>query len=1333
MLMALFAPLAMNGQSAMTMTVYENETATNSYIPLYGYDGDYYQKTEFVIPASELTALNGKAITQMAFYISGSNPTKVWGPFQVFLKEVNFTTISAWQGDSGATTVYTGTFDGTSGTVTVAFNGNTPTYTYNGGNLLVGVYLTTTDGQWNSASFYGKNVQGASGNGYDNSSLAGCSFSQKNFVPRTTFTYLTSDPSIVLNPTSATVMTGFSQTLTASTFNVTGTPTITYTSSNTSVATVSGSGTTATVTGVAPGTATITASMTVNGTPYTATCAITVEAPHYCTPNPSSVDGVGITAVNFGTGDVVSNSNSNGLPSSSPFYGDYTSMVGSFDPGATATVSITYTTGSSTYYNYGTLIWVDWNKDYTFDDSEIVFEGQSSQSSNPSGPHTLDATFTVPANQAADDYRMRIAGADSYFDRYLSGYSDGNHDACFSSSYAVCHDYTLRVNSASNCPAPTNLTATNLMPTSATLNWEGEAESYNVRYRATSSGFSYNFETATPWAVDNFSPCTTYDGDGSATGSIQDVTFTNQGYTGSFIAFQNGVTTNAASHSGNAFGACFFATTPANNDYFILPAITIENGYVFKFWAKSFSSSYRESFRAGVYNGNGNLSAVLGSNASVPNTWTEYSYNLSSYVGQTIQLAIHCNSNDCFAFFIDDIFVGDPNFTPTWSEPITGVTSPYILTGLNSETDYEFQVQADCGTEGESNWSASATFTTPDACAVPTGLTAEVTGNTAELSWTGAQENYNVQYREFDPTVPATIILNVPNDIWNDGSGYQMLLDADATAYEGNSISDYSIFEYLIPTNATYDPNTTGFVINTSVTIQIPAGTYDWFITNPSPDYNNVYVAASNGNVGGSQNNYVFEAGMTYEFTPSLYGNNDGIDVTITDNGNAWTLIEGVTNPYTLTNLSSQTSYQYQVQGVDCDGNGDNTDWSASASFTTGEFYTLPIVGYESTTNSNGTINRGGYYLIASPIGDVKPTAVTNMIPANPQVQGYDLYSFDHTQDNEWVNYRPGTGSPNPDYKLERGKGYLYANQETVTLVFSGSGITSGTQEVPLKPYSTTSAQGNHVDFPGWNLVGNPFAVTAWLEGNRGFYTMDANCIFFASVESQHIEAMQGIFVVAGEDEEEPTVTFTTDDPESKSSMFALNLSHGRNLIDRAIVRLDGGRQLPKLQFIQGSTKVYIPVDGQDYAIVSCEEMGAMPVSFKAEENGSYTLSLNSENVSFAYLHLIDNLTGKDVDLLETPSYSFEAKTTDYANRFKLVFATGDNSNDDNFAFFSNGSFVINNDGAATLQVIDVTGRILSSESINGCTNVNVNAAPGVYMLRLINGNNVKVQKVVVK
>ena len=47
--------------------------------------------------------------------------------------------------------------------------------------------------------------------------------------------------------------------------------------------------------------------------------------------------------------------------------------------------------------------------------------------------------------------------------------------------------------------------------------------------------------------------------------------------------------------------------------------------------------------------------------------------------------------------------------------------------------------------------------------------------------------------------------------------------------------------------------------------------------------------------------------------------------------------------------------------------------------------------------------------------------------------------------------------------------------------------------------------------------------------------------------------------------------------------------------------------------------------------------------------------------------------------------------------------------------------------------MVDVTGRVLSSETISGSCSKTVNAAPGVYMLRLINGDNMKVQKVVVK
>ena len=379
----------------------------------------------------------------------------------------------------------------------------------------------------------------------------------------------------------------------------------------------------------------------------------------------------------------------------------------------------------------------------------------------------------------------------------------------------------------------------------------------------------------------------------------------------------------------------------------------------------------------------------------------------------------------------------------------------------------------------------------------------------------------------------------------------------------------------------------------------------------------------------------------------------------------------------------------------------------------------LPITGYGTGT--------GNWYLIATPIGDVAPTNVANMLS-----NSYDLYYFDQEGDddgNEWINYKgdathPGMGG----FGLEIGKGYLYANSNDVDLIFTGRcPVTESTYPVTLK-------KTNGVRFAGWNLVGNPYADIAYFADNRDFYTMNSTATAFELIgaeDARHIEAAEGVFVTAEVNNEE--VVFTTTAPAKTGNRLALNLSQGNNVIDRAFIRFGECRQLPKLQFNRNSTKLYIPMDDEDYAVVRAEEMGEMPVNFKAESNGNYSLNFGMDNVEFAYLHLIDNLTGNEVDLLQTPSYSFEASTTDYASRFKLVFATGNNSNDDNFAYFSNGSFVINNEGIATLQVIDVTGRIVKCESINGCTNVNVNAAPGVYMLRLVNGTDLKVQKVVVK
>jgi hypothetical protein len=58
---------------------------------------------------------------------------------------------------------------------------------------------------------------------------------------------------------------------------------------------------------------------------------------------------------------------------------------------------------------------------------------------------------------------------------------------------------------------------------------------------------------------------------------------------------------------------------------------------------------------------------------------------------------------------------------------------------------------------------------------------------------------------------------------------------------------------------------------------------------------------------------------------------------------------------------------------------------------------------------------------------------------------------------------------------------------------------------------------------------------------------------------------------------------------------------------------------------------------------------------------------------------------------------------------------------------------MINNSGNATLQVIDITGRILSSENIQNCYSKSLNMSAGVYVVRLSNGNDVKTQKIVVE
>ena len=426
-----------------------------------------------------------------------------------------------------------------------------------------------------------------------------------------------------------------------------------------------------------------------------------------------------------------------------------------------------------------------------------------------------------------------------------------------------------------------------------------------------------------------------------------------------------------------------------------------------------------------------------------------------------------------------------------------------------------------------------------------------------------------------------------------------------------------------------------------------------------------------------------------------------------------------------LNYLESVTTYEFQVQGI-CDGA--TTDWSETATFTTkmlrqtvddGDWnvatnwdpvgvpsieedvvvsHTMTIPagevaeankiegawgaliiedGGQLVHNSNGSnpptiymeknitgygSGNGHWYLITN------PSSWSSLNPESCDLTSgnYDLYKFDYkgSDKKEWRNYKTAT------FSLDTyNSGYLYAHGTNILL------------ELPINNYRPSNDRRSKYlsyttgdyEFPGWYLIGNPFLCNAYLVNSSGAalpcYRMNTAGTDLEAVTSGAIAPLEGVFhKVTSSD----YVYFTREAPARGSSLIIV--VSGISSVDNAIISFSESTGLEKFNFREGGSKLYISQGGKDYAVAKAESnSGEMPVSFKAEQDGTYTLSFSSEEVTFSYLHLIDNITGEDIDLLTLtpeaviagedqlspmPSYTFNAKTTDNANRFKVVFIT---------------------------------------------------------------------------
>lgn len=117
----------------------------------------------------------------------------------------------------------------------------------------------------------------------------------------------------------------------------------------------------------------------------------------------------------------------------------------------------------------------------------------------------------------------------------------------------------------------------------------------------------------------------------------------------------------------------------------------------------------------------------------------------------------------------------------------------------------------------------------------------------------------------------ATVTLNVVGDPCGDGSGFNMIIDADATIageYVEVWADAYGMCEYKIPEDATADLSNLSVVLDAEVSVDIPGGAYDFIICNPAPSYGMIFYARwAETFTGAAGDDFNFLAGYEYVFT----------------------------------------------------------------------------------------------------------------------------------------------------------------------------------------------------------------------------------------------------------------------------------------------------------------------------------------------------------------------------------------------------------------------------------------------------------------------------------
>lgn len=192
--------------------------------------------------------------------------------------------------------------------------------------------------------------------------------------------------------------------------------------------------------------------------------------------------------------------------------------------------------------------------------------------------------------------------------------------------------------------------------------------------------FEDGFESYDDFSISNIGDWTLADQDELPTGSsIADVEFPNKDNVTSYIVFNSTATTpptetlngdydwDWSAHAGQKCMTAFYNFYGQSSDWLISPAIQLAEGSSsnLSFWGKGPSGYYpNETFNVLVsttgteYADFTSIGSEIFTEAKV---WKEFTYDLSSYAGQTIYVAIQYTSDYFFGLLIDDFKVAGEN------------------------------------------------------------------------------------------------------------------------------------------------------------------------------------------------------------------------------------------------------------------------------------------------------------------------------------------------------------------------------------------------------------------------------------------------------------------------------------------------------------------------------------------------------------------------------------------------------------------------------------------------------------------------------------------------